>query len=58
MKQEWSITDYHVLAKKTYCSETTRTGESRFHISPPKGIEPRSLVTGSKGLVHWTSETW
>ncbi len=40
------------------CSETMLTGESRFHISPPRGFEPRSLVTGSKGLVHWTSETW
>ncbi len=40
------------------CSETTLTGESRFHISPPGGFEPRSLVTGSKRVVHWTSETW
>ncbi len=40
------------------CSETTLTGESRFHKSTPRGFEPRSLVTGSKGLVHWTSETW
>jgi hypothetical protein len=34
------------------------TGESRFHISTPLGIEPRSLMTGSKQVVHWTSETW
>ncbi len=40
------------------CSETTPTGESRFHISPPRGLELGSLVSGSKGLVHWTSETW
>ncbi len=39
------------------CSETTLTGESRFHISTPLEIEPRSLMTGSKGLTHWTSET-
>jgi hypothetical protein len=30
------------------CSETTLTGESRFHISPPRGFEPGSLVTESK----------
>jgi hypothetical protein len=40
------------------CSETTLTGESRFHISTPLGIEPRSVMTGSKRVVHWTSETW
>jgi hypothetical protein len=40
------------------CSETTLTGESWFHISIPLGIEPRSLMTGSKRVVHWTSETW
>jgi hypothetical protein len=40
------------------CSETTLTGKSRFHISPPRGFEPGSLVTGSKWVVHWTSETW
>jgi hypothetical protein len=40
------------------CSKTSLTGESRFHISPPRGFEPRSLVTRSKGLVHWTSKTW
>ncbi len=39
------------------CSGTTLTGESRFHISTPLGIEPGSLMMGSKGLPHWTSET-
>ncbi len=39
------------------CSETTLTGESRFHISTLLGIEPGSFMTGSKGLTHWTSET-
>ncbi len=39
------------------CSETTPTGESQFHKSTPLGIEPGSLMTGSKGLTHWTSET-
>jgi hypothetical protein len=34
------------------CSETTLTGESRFH------TEPGSLMTGSKRVVHWTCETW
>ncbi len=39
-------------------SKTTLTGESRFHISTLLGIEPGSLMTGSKRIVHWTSETW
>jgi hypothetical protein len=41
------------------CSETTLTGESRFHIhvSTRLDIKPGSLITGSKGLTHWTSET-
>jgi hypothetical protein len=30
------------------CSETTLTGESRFHISTPRGFEPVTLVAGSK----------
>ncbi len=42
----------------SFCSETTLTGESQIHISTPLGIEPRSLMTGSKQVVHWTSETW
>ncbi len=33
------------------------TGESRFHISTPLGIEPGSLMTGSKHVDHWTSGT-
>ncbi len=36
------------------CSETLLTGESRFHISTSLGIEPRSLITGSKGLTQPT----
>jgi hypothetical protein len=40
------------------CSKTTLTGESWFYISTPLGIEPGSLMTGSKRVVHWTSETW
>jgi hypothetical protein len=39
------------------CSETTLTGESRFYISTLLEIEPESLMTGSKGLTRWTSET-
>jgi hypothetical protein len=31
--------------------------DSWFHISTPLGIEPRSLIMGSKWLTHWTSET-
>ncbi len=34
------------------------TGESQFHIRPPKGFESGSLVTGSKWVVYWNSETW
>jgi hypothetical protein len=41
-----------------YWSETMLTGEFRFHISTPLGIEPRSLMMGRKRVVHWTSETW
>ncbi len=29
---------FHLARKILTCSETTLTGESRFHISPPKGI--------------------
>ncbi len=39
------------------CSETMLTGESRFHISTPLGIEPGSLMTESKRMDHWTSGT-
>jgi NADH:ubiquinone oxidoreductase subunit 3 (subunit A) len=34
------------------------TGESQFHISTPLGIEPGSLMMGSKQEVHRISETW
>ncbi len=40
------------------CSKSMLTEEYQFHISPPRGFEPGSLVTGSKQVVHWTSETW
>jgi hypothetical protein len=33
------------------------TGESRFHIGTPLGIEPGSLMIGSKQVIHWTSKT-
>ncbi len=39
------------------CSETTLTGEYRFHIRTPLGIEPGSLIMGSKRVDHWTSRT-
>ncbi len=39
------------------CSKTMLTGESRFHISTPLGIEPRSLMTGSKWADRWSSGT-
>jgi hypothetical protein len=34
-----------------------QTGESRFHISTPLGIEPGSLMMGSKQVDQWTSRT-
>ncbi len=42
------------------CSKTTLTGEIPFShtVSTPLGFEPRSLMTESKRVVHWTSETW
>ncbi len=43
------------LAYPTVCSETTLTGESRFLLSTHMGIEPGSLMTGSKWVDHWTS---
>jgi hypothetical protein len=39
------------------CSKTTLTGESWFHISTSLGIEPGSLMTGSKRVDHWTRGT-
>ncbi len=56
---EWTTTWTRTWRQQ--CSETTLTGESWFHILhkyPPWGFEPRSLMTGSKQVVHWTSETW
>jgi hypothetical protein len=44
--------------KTACCSETTLIGESRFHISTPLGIEPGSLMMGSKQMDHWTSELY
>ncbi len=38
------------------CSKTTLTGESQFHRSTPLGIEPGSLMTGSKRVDHWPVE--
>ncbi len=38
------------------CSKTTLTGESLLHISTPLGIEPGSLMTGSKRVDHWPVE--
>ncbi len=58
----WMATKPVIESRRGHqCSETTLTGESRFHISsplPPWGFEPRSLITGSKRVVHWTSEIW
>jgi hypothetical protein len=34
-------------------SKTTLTGESQFHLSTPLGIEPGSLMTGSKWVDQW-----
>jgi hypothetical protein len=39
------------------CGKTRLTGESRFHSRIPLGIEPRSLMTGSKWVDCWTSGT-
>jgi hypothetical protein len=51
-RPQWSITSGH------QCSETMLTWESWYHLSTPLGIEPGSLMTGRKWVVHWTSETW
>ncbi len=40
------------------CSETTLTGESRFHRITPLGIWTRVPCDGKQRVVHWTSETW
>jgi hypothetical protein len=39
------------------CSETTLPGESQFHTSTQLGIEPGSLMTGSKQVCLCTSGT-
>jgi hypothetical protein len=46
------------MFEQKLCSETTLTGESRIYISTPLGIEPGSLMTRNKRVVHWTSGTW
>jgi hypothetical protein len=46
-----------VNSKLATCSVTTLKGVSWFHICTPLGIEPGSLITGSKGLTHWDSDT-
>ncbi len=46
-----------VVSDVLFCSEKMLTGESRFHISTPLGIEPGSLKTGSKRVDHWTCGT-
>ncbi len=38
----------HVGVTTVEASEATLTGESRFHISTPRGFEPVTLVAGSK----------
>jgi hypothetical protein len=43
----WGLV-YSSILHITICSETTLTGESQFHISPPRGFEPVTLVAGSK----------
>ncbi len=51
----WGHNDQSRLGHQ--CSETTLTGESRFHKKTPLVIEPGSLMMGSKGLTHWTRES-
>ncbi len=38
----------HGMEINIACSETTPTGESRYHTSPHRGFEPVILVAGSK----------
>jgi hypothetical protein len=45
------------MKKREHWSETTLTGESRFHLSTTLGIEPGSLMRGSKQVDHWTRGT-
>jgi hypothetical protein len=51
------VTKQYIFNITVYCSETLLTGKSRFHISTPLGIEPGSIMTGSKWVTHWSSET-
>ncbi len=39
------------------CTGTMLLGKYHFHISTSLGIEPGSLVMGSKRVNHWTSGT-
>jgi hypothetical protein len=53
-----SFDNFNCGVKRSWsCSETTLTGEFRVSHKSPLGIEPGSLLTGSKGVDHWTSET-
>ncbi len=55
-----SATTFTFLSKVFHIGficETTLTGESRFHLSTPLGIEPGSTMTGSKWVDHWTCGT-
>jgi hypothetical protein len=48
---EKSLEIFYASVKRRVCSETMLTGESRFNTNTPLGIEPRSLMTGSKRVV-------
>jgi hypothetical protein len=52
MHGDGKFADFQILQNtvciRRDCSETALTGESRFHISPPRGFEPEYLVAGSK----------
>jgi hypothetical protein len=56
-KGHYSVSPPFFLVYFSCCSKAMLTGESRFHISTPLGIEPGSLMAGSKRLDHWTGET-
>jgi hypothetical protein len=57
-KHEITLFTYPLIIRVlTDCGETLLTGESRFHISTPLGIEPGSLMMGSRRVDHWTSGT-
>jgi hypothetical protein len=38
----------YIITKRYSCSEIALTGESRYHIVPPRGFEPVTLGVGSK----------